>query len=137
MCEHCTPFATKTFSSQEDFNVFEKALDAKCEDGTFIQIVSSDDTEEMSLQSRYQCTYCNNDWVLSVPEHAYRGYFLETVDTEQEQEQTHDTNRFYHADFSKKSKGNCGCYLGMLFLFVILIVYGIYSLFSFLFDVLF
>lgn len=132
-CAHCAPFATKKFSSQEDFVAFEKELEAKCVDGTFIQVVNADDTEEMSLQVQYQCTHCGNDWTLSIPENAYRGYF--SPNTEIEHEQT-NTN-FFQANMRKRGKGNCGCCLGMIFLLILLLLYGLYNLVDFLFDLIF
>ncbi len=137
MCEHCIPLTVKNFSSQEDFEHFEKILQAKCIDGTFVRIVNADETRNASLKENYQCTFCETDWVLFVDTHSERGYFLpsEGVTVHENNQTAESASRFQ--TFQTKSKGNCGCCLGVFFLFLALIIYGLYSLVAFLFDLLF
>ena len=73
MCEHCTPLAKNTFPSEQDFISFEKVLEAKSIDGTFIRVIDTDELEHNTRKSTYQCTFCGTDWVLSVPENFNRG----------------------------------------------------------------
>lgn len=131
MCEHCTPLTRENFPSEQDFIAFEKVLEAKSVDGTFIRVITAND---LPLEPRYQCTFCNTDWVLSVPERSWRGYFLPEQSVANYE--NNNTNTSFES-FQTKTKGNCGCCLGMTFLFLALIIYGIYSLIAFLFDLIF
>ncbi|EDP96687.1 hypothetical protein U8527_00095 [Kordia algicida OT-1] len=133
-CVHCAPFAKKKFSSQEDFIAFEKELEAKCVDGTFIRIVNADETEMPSWQSTYQCTFCETDWELAIPEGKMRGYFLPTDQVSQPQQ---NNNNYYFNMKSSKRSPNCGCCLGMIFLLILLILYILWQFVDFLFDLIF
>jgi hypothetical protein len=136
MCEHCTPLTTQKFPSEQDFISFQKVLKTKLVDGTFIRVITA---EDLPLEPRYQCTFCNTDWVLSVPERSIRGYFLpEQRIVEYENNETNNNfETFQGKAFQGKRSKNCGCCLGMILLFLGLIIYGLYSLVSFLFDLLF
>ncbi|QHI37685.1 hypothetical protein IMCC3317_30660 [Kordia antarctica] len=134
MCEHCTPLTAKNFSSQKDFKTFEKVLETKCVEGTFVRVVNANETENKSLEDNYQCTFCGTDWVLSIDEGSWRGYFLPVEGvTVFEDHQTNETNSRFETFQGKRSK-NCGCCLGMIFLFIALILYLIYSFASFVID---
>lgn len=142
MCEHCTPLTVKDFSSQRDFGDFEKILQAKCIDGTFVRVVNADETKSAALEETYQCTFCNTDWVLFIDGRSERGYFLPVEGvTIHEDNQAYETNSnfetFQKETFQGKRSKNCGCCLLMILLFLGLIIYGLYSLVSFLFNLLF
>lgn len=127
MCQYCTRYQVRSFPTEADFNAFLTILDAKCNDGTFIRFLASDNTEDISYESIYQCSYCNDEWVLSIPDDSWRGYFLPENQTYFEDEA--DTN------ISVKSKGKgCGCCLLMFLGLVALIIYIIYSFFDFLLN---
>lgn len=139
MCENCTPFKTAKFSSYQEFATFEKTLDAKCEDGTFIRVVTADDTENATFIDTYECTTCGEDWVLAAPEHFSHGSFLpnengivlyENNETS-ESYQTNSGSTF--KTFQAKSKSGCGCCLGMIFLIILVIIYLVDAIVSFVF----
>jgi hypothetical protein len=132
MCEKCTPFTIDKFSSSEDFITFEKKLDAECAGGTFIRVVTADDTENTLLTDTYECINCGKDWVLSIPENAWHGYFLPGKNGVSIHQSSESTRNF--KTFQGKGNNGCGCCLGMIFLFIALIIYIIYSFFSFLID---
>jgi hypothetical protein len=133
MCEHCEPFETERFFSEEDFMAFQKAFEKKLLDGTFVRVVNATQLAQNSLETTYQCTHCGTYWVLSPPENDWQGYFLPenqlTDDYEQTESQTFQMS-------SKFNKG-CGCCLGMILLLIGLIVYVIFSIFDFALDLFF
>lgn len=133
MCEHCTPLTTENFSSQKDFKTFEKVLETKCVDGTFVRVVNADETENRLFEDNYQCTFCGTDWVLSIDENSWRGYFL-PVEGITMREPIETNSRF--ETFQGKRSKNCGCCLGMIFLFIALILYLIYEFSSFVIDLI-
>lgn len=131
MCEHCTPLTKLRFPSKRDFISFKKKFKAKLVDGTFIQVINSDETEHTSLESTYQCTFCSIDWVLSLPKNVWRGYFLPEESIVKYEDNEPSSN---FKTFQGKSCGGC---LLMILLLLALIIYGLYSLVAFLFDLLF
>ncbi|WP_298509529.1 hypothetical protein [uncultured Kordia sp.] len=144
MCEHCSGFATERFFSHQDFAAFEKAFEQKCLDGTFVRVVNSNQISQNSLETTFECTHCNTDWILSAPENSWRGYFLpenrlatnnDTYEYESTNNNTFNNNTF-QANFNGK-KGNCGCCLAMFLGILALIIYLIYSVFDFILDLLF
>jgi len=139
MCKHCTPLTVKNFFSQEDFGDFDKILQAKCVDGTFVRVVNSDETKNSMYNDKdfYQCTFCETDWVLFFESRSERGYFLPLDGvTTYENNQTNEANGNFKTFQVKRSK-SCGCCLLLILLFLGLIIYGLYSLIAFLFDLLF
>ncbi|MBC8754188.1 hypothetical protein H2O64_05860 [Kordia sp. YSTF-M3] len=137
MCEHCTPLTVNNFSSQEDFGDFKEILQAKCIDGTFVRVINAGETRSALFDENYQCTFCETDWVLFVDGRSEHGYFLPAEGiTVRDNDQTYESNSRFEAFQPKRSK-NCGCCLGMIFLLIALIIYGLYSLVAFLFDLLF
>jgi len=140
MCEHCTPFTTKDFSSQQDFGDFYETLEAACINETFIRVVNADETGNVHHKETYQCTFCETDWVLYVHKRAWNGSFLPTAEvTVYEEHQTDESNTTFETfkTFQGKSNKNCGCCLLLFLVLLGSIVYGLYSLVSFLFDLLF
>ena len=78
MCEDCFENGFYKFESQNDFEKFESLLDKKC-NNLKIEIIDRYEENELSIfDSRlyYKCTNCNENWVMSIPDNAWRGYFL-------------------------------------------------------------
>ncbi|WP_046754932.1 hypothetical protein [Kordia jejudonensis] len=126
-CERCLPFRRYEFANENDFYTFEESLDTE----TFIRVVSTDEMDENFPEVTHQCTFCNEDWVLSFPERSWRGYFLPATEAPKRR-----TPFVFESNSTKKSP-NCGCCLGMIFLVIALIIYVIYSFFDFLIDLIF
>lgn len=138
MCEHCTPFTVKDFSSQQDFRSFKNTLDAACIDETFIRVINADETARFNNRETYQCTFCETDWTLFIDTRSWHGSFLPAQGvTVFEDNETYEESDTTFKTFQGKSNKNCGCCLLMFLLFLGLIVYGLYSLVSFLLDLLF
>ena len=78
MCEKCFEKGYKKFSSQTDFQNFEKVLDLKCQNK--ILEINTQSNELTDFRMYYQCTNCNEKWVMSIPDNAWRGYFLTEQD---------------------------------------------------------
>lgn len=141
MCEHCSSFATERFFSDQDFTAFEKAFEKKSLDGTFIRVINSNQISQNSQETTFECTHCHTDWVLSVPDGDWQGFFLPNDRLTEYNEYEYDSsnnngNNVFKANFNG-NKGNCGCCLVLFLLFVGSIFYGIYSVFDFILDLLF
>jgi len=74
MCEKCFEKEYKKFPSYTDFENFEKVLDKKCKNN--ILKIDIQSNELIDFRMYYQCTFCKEKWVMSIPENAWRGYFL-------------------------------------------------------------
>ena len=78
MCEECFQAEISRFESQAEFEEFEYKLQKKYDRGK-IEVINIHDKNELSIfDSRlyYRCTSCNENWIISIPDNAWRGYFL-------------------------------------------------------------
>ena len=80
MCKNCFSKHIDTFETWQDFESFIQILKAKQEAGQLLLIekpVSIESRSNLtSVDAYYQCASCNEIWVLSSPDNAWRGYFL-------------------------------------------------------------
>ncbi len=137
MCEHCSGFSTERFFSEQDFAAFEKALGKKLVDGTFVRVVHPNQLAQSSLETTFQCTHCDTDWILSLPEGDWQGYFLPNDQlTEYEEFNYQSEQNTFQTNF-KNGKRSCGCCLGLFLGLVVLIIYTVYSFFDFILGIFF
>jgi hypothetical protein len=138
MCQHCSRFATERFFSDEDFAAFEKALGKKLVDGTFVRLVNPNQIAQNAGETTFQCSYCGTDWVLSVPEGDWQGYFLpeNQLAEYEEYEQPNPQNQSTFQTTIKGGQKGCGFCLALFFVVLALIIYIIYSVFDFVWDII-
>jgi hypothetical protein len=116
MCEDCFDKEYYGFPSQVEFEKFEEILDQQCNSGK-VQILESQNEEEsglMDFRMYYKCNTCDEKYAMSIPDNAWRGYFL----TEQKAIEYH--NKLKESDKKKK--------YGCLIILILIIAIGIYSL---------
>lgn len=78
MCEDCFQELIYKFSTQQNFENFENALQTKCTVGKLL-ILDKHKTDYLSAFDSnlyYECKTCKEVWVLNIPDNAWRGYFL-------------------------------------------------------------
>lgn len=78
MCDNCFQEYIYRFESQHDFEAFENRLQDKCRSNklTIIDRHHTDYLSAFDSKLYYRCNACNELWVMSIPENAWRGYFL-------------------------------------------------------------
>ena len=78
MCNECFDKQYYGFPSQSEFEKFEGILDLKCKTGEIKILDSKSEVESGLLDFRmyYQCITCKEKFVMSIPDNAWRGYFL-------------------------------------------------------------
>jgi len=80
MCKICFPKGIDSFETWQDFESFDKVLEAKRAAGQLTPVEKPVSTpmvnDLMLVDAYYQCSSCNEMWVLSSPDNAWRGYFL-------------------------------------------------------------
>ncbi|WP_162819761.1 hypothetical protein [Kordia sp. SMS9] len=118
---------------------FEKALEKKLVDGTFVRIVNTNQLAQSSLETTFQCTHCDTEWILSVPDtdSEWQGYFLPNDQLTEYEEYDYQSEQSTFQTNFKGGKGNCGCCLGLFLGFVFLIIYIVYSFFDFILGLFF
>ncbi|MDO8316756.1 MAG: hypothetical protein Q7T12_04455 [Flavobacterium sp.] len=116
MCNECFDKQYYGFPSQSEFEKFEGILDIKCKTGEIKILDSKSEVESGLLDFRmyYQCITCKEKFVMSIPDNAWRGYFL----TEQNAIEYHEKIK----TSDKKKKNGC---LIILFLIIIFTIYSI------------
>ena len=115
MCKDCFDKQYYGFPSQTEFEYFEDILDLKCKSEK-INILESKNEIEFGLidyRMYYQCNTCKEKFVMSIPDNAWRGYFL----TEKKAIEYNEKIKI-----SDKKKRN-GC-LVIIFLIVIFTIYS-------------
>ena len=73
MCEKCFDNEIFRFESQSDFHIFETKFDKKT---NFIELTNSKHNYLNVFVYTYTCKSCYENWWLSIPENAWRGFFL-------------------------------------------------------------
>lgn len=115
MCEDCFDKEYYGFPSQAEFEKFEEVLDLKCGSKKILILESKNEQEGGLTDFRmyYKCNSCNQNYVMSIPDNVWRGYFL----TEQNAIEYH--NKLKESDKKKK--------YGCLVILILVIAIGIYS----------
>lgn len=113
MCEKCFDKELLRFENESEFIAFEKSLDQKA---NFVNLINAKDKYFTDFHYTYTCKNCNQNWWLSIPDNAWRGYFL----TEQ--------NAKKHIRDLKDSdnKKRNGCLI-ILFIIVIILIISIFN----------
>lgn len=107
MCDKCFENNIYKFESEFEFNKFEKELYLK---NNFFKIEDSHHMYLNDFHYVYKCKHCKAGWWLSIPDNAWRGYFLNEEDAKK------------HIEKMRKDDKNTK--IGCLILFgVILIVF--------------
>jgi hypothetical protein len=77
MCDDCFKNLFHSFESQKEFDEFEIALQNKCINKK-LEIIKPEKTDLTLFDSDsfYKCNSCGEIWSLSIPENAWRGFFL-------------------------------------------------------------
>lgn len=78
MCENCFQTSIYRFDTYHDFEAFEDKLQRKCAKKQ-LTIVDRQATDYLSTYDScifYKCRNCNEVWALSIPDNAWRGFFL-------------------------------------------------------------
>jgi hypothetical protein len=116
MCEDCFEKEYYGFPSQTEFEKFEEVLDLKCRSKKVLILESKNEQkgELIDFRMYYKCSSCNENYVMSIPDNAWRGYFL----TEQNAIEYH--NKLKTSDKNKK--------YGCLVILILIIAIGIYSI---------
>jgi hypothetical protein len=73
MCDDCFRNLIYKFDSQKQFEDFETVVQNKCISNK-ITIIRSEQID--SFASFYKCNSCGQIWTISIPENAWRGFFL-------------------------------------------------------------
>lgn len=99
------------FPSQTEFEKFEEILDLKCRSQKIKILESGNEAkgELMDFRMYYECNTCKEKFVMSIPDNAWRGYFL-----------TEQNTIKYHEKLKKsdKEKRN-GCFLIIVLIIII------------------
>ena len=75
MCADCFDSEISKFNSEMDFNDFQKILDQKVNKNQ-LKTIRDNNAKDVDFKTTYNCSSCNQEWILSFPENAWRGYFL-------------------------------------------------------------
>jgi hypothetical protein len=78
MCEDCFQELIYKFPTYQDFDGFENVVQTKCNEGKLIILDKCQNDYLAAFDSNvyYECSTCKEIWVLSIPDNAWRGYFL-------------------------------------------------------------
>ena len=109
MCKKCFENNIYRFENQSQFNEFEENFNLK---DKFITIVNSTHTYLNDSHYVYNCENCKTVWWLSIPENAWRGYFLK------EKEAKNHIEKMRKSD--EKKKYGCFFIIFITILFIIL-----------------
>ena len=118
MCSDCFDKQYYGFPSYTEYEEFEAILDLKTRSHKIEMLESENEDAKglMDYRLYFNCNTCSEKYVLSIPDHAWRGYFL----TEQ--------NAFDYRKkvrMSDKDKRN-----GCLIFILLICTYFLYSLFA-------
>jgi outer membrane protein assembly factor BamE (lipoprotein component of BamABCDE complex) len=113
MCENCFDKEIPRFESQSEFIAFEKILDQKLK---FLINTNSSHEYLKDYHYCYKCLGCNQSWWLSIPDNAWRGYFLT-----EKKAQTYIENL---RESDKKRKNGCLITLGIILVILIITIFS-------------
>ena len=109
MCSKCFDNNYFQFESQSDFEIFDKELALKLNDN--FEVLKPKESYKQVHFDQYQCLNCKTIWNLSIPENAWRGFFLDNESLKP------------HIDNFKKEdrrKGIVGCLIGIIIIGLII-----------------
>jgi hypothetical protein len=78
MCDNCFQNLIYKFDSQKEFEDFETIIQNKCINKK-LEIIKREETDfwaPFDSYEFYKCSSCGQIWILSIPESAWRGFFL-------------------------------------------------------------
>lgn len=78
MCDDCFKDLIYKFDSQKEFEDFETIIQNKCITKR-LEIIKRAETDfwaPFDSYKFYKCNSCGQTWILSIPENAWRGFFL-------------------------------------------------------------
>ncbi len=115
MCKYCFNEEIERFESQIDFVKFELILQKRYSENIIKSVdkINDDHSDFFINYPTYTCCYCGENWVLSVPDNAWRGYFLTLSNAI-------DLNEFNKIQDKKRRNG---CIVVLALLFVVLLYY--------------
>ena len=116
MCKDCFEKVYYGFPSQLEFKNFEDILDSKTRSNKIKILESNDENKLMDYRMYFLYNTCEEIFVLSIPDHAWRGYFL----TQENASAYHD--KLYSSDKSKKY--SC---LVMIIILCSLLIYALFA----------
>ncbi|MFC7772977.1 hypothetical protein [Flavobacterium sp. GCM10027622] len=113
MCEKCFENNIYKFRSEIEFKEFEKDFDLK---NKFLKIDNSQQEYLNDFQYVYNCENCKTIWWLSLPENAWRGYFLKEESAKKHIEEIRKDD--------KRKKVGCFILLGIIIFIIISISFS-------------
>lgn len=113
MCEKCFESNIYKFESEFEFNQFEMKFDFK---NKFLKINNTQHEYLNDFHFVYNCDYCKTVWWLSMPDNAWRGYFLKEENAKKHIEKIRKEDR------SKK----IGCFI-LLGLIIFILLFTLFS----------
>lgn len=111
MCNDCFNNEIYSFETQSGFDEFHELLNKKTLSKKLLMVDVHKEYPLSIHDSRlyFQCSSCSENWVMSIPDYSWRGYFLTKDNAIKQQDQLHTFDR-------KKT------ILGILFLIIIVIL---------------
>ncbi|PDS21725.1 hypothetical protein [Flavobacterium branchiophilum] len=115
MCIDCFDKQYYGFASQREFEKFEEVLNLKCKSKKIKILESKNEVESGLIDFRmyFKCDSCKIKFVMSIPDNAWRGYFL----TEPNAIEYHEKIK----TLDKKKKN------GFIIMLILIIFFAIYS----------
>ncbi|OFX60749.1 MAG: hypothetical protein A2046_07885 [Bacteroidetes bacterium GWA2_30_7] len=97
MCSNCFSSEYEKFENQKEFDKLSHDIKDKLNNNTLKELCYFSGTNDKPLIKilgigfgvkekgeehyyLYECKYCNTKWKLSLPENAYRGFFLKVIE---------------------------------------------------------
>lgn len=116
MCKDCFEEQYYSFPSQTEFEKFEEVLDLKCRLGKIKILESKNEVENELIDFRmyYKCETCEEKFIMSIPDNAWRGYFLTELNAIE-----------YHQKIKESYKKRQKVCLFIFVLIIVLTIYGI------------
>ncbi|MBD1365271.1 hypothetical protein IDJ77_15755 [Mucilaginibacter sp. ZT4R22] len=111
MCDNCFTTEIYQFNTYLDFEEFEHLLHPKISHN---HIIASPILPLRHSHEAYKCSICHEQWVLSVPENAWRGYFLPL-----------EKAAMFEADIEKQDKESSRSCIIILVIIILFIVAAI------------
>lgn len=118
MCADCFTNLIYKFDSQPEFEEFDTVIQNKCITNNLTKIKREETNSLVSFDSYelYKCNTCSQIWMLSVPDYAWRGFFL-----------TQDVGLEYLKKLRRdENSRSVGCVVLVVVLLILLVVYFIF-----------